>query len=119
MQPANDNTAAPFATERRREPRRRTLMTGKIAHVGGPISFDCTIHDLCTGGARVSFPNELGCPDENYLIVVRTGVAHTAQVAWRAPTRLGLRFIDSHDLGGETPAQLTSLRRLWLELRPR
>lgn len=119
MRAANDNACASPGADRRRDQRRRTLMTGKIVHVAGPISFDCTIHNLSESGASVSFPMELGCPDENYLIVVRTGVAHTAEVAWRAPSRLGLRFLDSHDLGGAPPEQYTSLRKLWLELRPR
>jgi hypothetical protein len=119
MRAANDNSNAPLGTDRRRDQRRRTLMTGKIVHVAGPISFDCAIHNLSVSGASVSFPTELGCPDENYLIVVRSGLAHTARVAWRAPSRLGLRFLDSHDLGGQPPAQFTSLRKLWLELRPR
>jgi len=106
-------------TDRRGEHRRRALMTGKIVHSGGRGSFDCTLRDISDHGAQVSFADGQRCPDESYLIVVRTGQAHATHVAWRRGDRVGLKFDGSVDLSNGAPGGPPGLRNLWLELSPR
>ena len=105
--------------DRRSEQRRRSLMTGKIVHSGGRGSFDCTLRDLSDHGAQVSFTGDQRCPDDSYLIVVRTGQAHVTRVAWRRGDRMGLIFGDTVDLSASAPGGPAGLRNLWLELSPR
>jgi hypothetical protein len=118
VQPAMQIPAPIGGAERRSEQRRRALMTGKIVHSGGCGSFDCTLRDLSDHGAQVSVRGDQQLPADCYLIVVRTGQAHPAQLAWRRGERMGLKFGDAIDLN--TPATAhPGLRNLWIELSPR
>jgi hypothetical protein len=104
--------------DRRSEPRHRALMSGKIVHSGGGGSFDCTLRDMSDHGAQASIRGDQHLPADCYLIVVRTGHAHPAQLAWRVGERMGLKFGEPIDLN--TPATAhTGLRNLWIELSPR
>ncbi|MBV9510429.1 MAG: PilZ domain-containing protein [Caulobacteraceae bacterium] len=118
---ANDNTMQPQPSqpgERRREPRRRAFLKGKVVYPHNTLSTDCTIKDLAAGGARIAMgAAPLG--EESVLIVVKDGVAHQARTAWSHDGQAGLKFEKSFDLRGEAPTHLQHARRLWIELAPR
>jgi len=115
--PRNDNGARP-PHERRKEPRRRVLLTGKIVYINNSFSADCTIRDLSPGGARIAVHPEAVLADP-FLIVVRQAMVHASRTAWRAHPQVGLQFLEAVDLGGEAPLHLKAIQRLWVELMPR
>ena len=109
------HTPAPtpaLQNERRRSPRRRVLVGGKIVLPGGQ-AFDCTIHDLSEGGARIRTPPERDLPDELILIDLKAGILYLAAVRWREPPWVGVKLVVRQDLRGPLPAALVHLRRLW------
>ena len=115
FEPENDNRRQ---FERRREPRRRALLKGKIVYVDNSFSADCTIRDLSPTGARI-----LAAPEairgDPFLIVVKEVVVHRSRVAWRLDEQTGLQFVQSSELGGDVPLHLKTIQRLWAELAPR
>jgi hypothetical protein len=104
--------------ERRARGRHRVLMSGKVAWLEKLWSGDCAIRDLSDTGARIRLADPLA-PNDPILIVLRSGVAHTARTAWRRGPDLGLEFLDSVDLTGPVPDRLAPLRRLWAAQLPR
>jgi hypothetical protein len=115
--PVNDNADRPLA-DRRREPRRRVLLTGKIVYPQNSFSADCTIRDISASGARISV-NPEAISSDPFLIVVKDAVVHESHTAWLIAHQAGLRFLNSTDLGQEAPLQLRQIQRIWMELMPR
>ena len=113
----NDNRRKPVF-ERRREPRRRVLLTGKIVSVDYSFSADCVIRDLSPGGARITAPPEAVC-GEPFLIVVRNATAHRSRGVWHGEGMAGLRFLDAHNVSADVPRHLLPIQALWAELAPR
>ncbi|MDR3507130.1 MAG: PilZ domain-containing protein [Caulobacteraceae bacterium] len=105
---------------RRREPRLRTLLTGKLVFGPHDMTADCTIRNLTAGGAKITTSLAAGLPPEFWLIVVRQNTAYRAAVAWRRGEELGLRFEGQHDLSepSRDPA-LNVVRHVWRELAAR
>ena len=101
--------------DKRRELRRRVLLSGKVVHSLGELTVNCAIQDLSATGARVRLPDDTLVGDPIYLINMSHGVAWRARVAWRRENRLGLEFSQSFDLSQENEAAPKVLRRLWLE----
>ena len=115
--PSNDNVVVPVP-DRRREPRRRVLLQGKIVYPHNGCTADCVVRDLSSGGARLSAVPE-ALTSHPFLIVVRQAVAYEARTAWAAPPQAGLQFVARTDLGGEVPRHFKAIQRLWVELMPR
>ncbi len=105
----------PAARERRRAPRQRTLLGGKVVHSGGLFSMNCVLRNLSDTGARISLPPGAGAPDSFDLIDLKHGVAFACRVVWRQYPMVGVAF-DSRDAldTGDTP-RLRTLKRLWLD----
>jgi len=96
------------------------LLGGKLVHGGANFTIDCSVRDMTDQGARVRLAGDVPLPEQVWLIVVNTGKAHEADVAWRTDREVGLRFLNEVDLtqthgpGGGHP-----LRRIWLEAAAR
>lgn len=103
---------APPRANRRRSPRRRTVLAGIIVtDSGGSIA--CTIRDLGVTGAQVQIADRLPPSGEITLIDRTNGIAHQARVAWRSGNNLGLRFARSVDLRNPATDQDRYLAGLW------
>ena len=105
-------------TERRRAPRGRVLLSGKMVY-GSGFTADCAIRDLSATGACVILPKHQVSPPDLYLIVVRDGVAHRSRTTWTRYPLAGLAFEGSHDFKKQTPANMQAIRDLWAVLAPR
>ncbi len=103
----------------RREPRKHTLMTGRIVHEDGVTVLDCTILDVSSSGAHIRFPHGRSIPTRFHLINVRDRTAHDAKVVWRNAEHAGLLFEASYTLSGSIPHHLSHLRKLWFECATR
>jgi hypothetical protein len=88
------------------------LLSGKI--VSGGLTFDCTIGDLTSAGAKIKPASDLPMPDEFHLIELRSGQAHLCAVSWRRPPWVGVAFQQSFDLRTSASVSLAHMRRLWL-----
>ena len=111
----NDNTMSDC---RRTQARRRVLLTGKIVQDDGAVR-DCAIRNLSEQGAQVRVGDTHWLPDEFYLIEVRSGSAHRAEVSWRSSSLAGLRLSDRIDLNHPTVKALARLRQIWLDSIPK
>jgi hypothetical protein len=115
-----DFQAPPSATgaagEARREPRPRTLLSGKLVFGPHDHTADCTIRNLSGGGAKIQTSLAATLPREFWLIVVKQGVAYRASIAWRRDETLGLHFEAAHDLSMESDPQMARVRQVWRQL---
>ena len=113
--PTQGPTSGPAGRERRRAPRQRTLLGGKLVHSGGLFSMNCVLRNLSDTGARLSLPPGAAAPDSFDLIDLKHGVAFACRVVWRQYPMVGVTF-DSRDAldTGDTP-RLRTLKRLWLD----
>jgi hypothetical protein len=76
-------------TERRREPRAATDLTGRIVpRFGRPIG--CVVRDRSTAGARLQVNSVFGVPDAFRLEIPATGEELHARVVWVAAGSLGV-----------------------------
>ncbi|HEX4198765.1 MAG TPA: PilZ domain-containing protein [Caulobacteraceae bacterium] len=101
--------------ERRRAPRPRVLLGGKLVFGNATQSADCTIRDLSETGARVRIAPDLPIGGEVWLISITGGLAWRSQTAWRRANELGLHFLEQVDLKTPLTGSLGHLRRLWLD----
>ncbi|HEY1612314.1 MAG TPA: PilZ domain-containing protein [Rhizomicrobium sp.] len=111
----NDATAA----ELRAVHRRRTFIAGRVAFRDGSQTFACTIRDVSDGGARLEFPGTILLPSRFFLVTSKHNHAFEAEVAWRHPTLLGVRFARLFPLDDQTDPQVRHLRDIARELAPR
>jgi hypothetical protein len=81
-----------MSTEKRREPRHRTLQTGRLVFNGACSTFDCLIRDMSDGGARLRFGEMLALPDAFELMICVKGVRLPARLAWWRGTEAGVAF---------------------------
>jgi hypothetical protein len=86
-------------------------LAGKIVQANG-ITLDCTIRNLTECGAQIRAAAGPIVPNAFELIEIRSGIAYRAEVAWRSPAGMGLKFSGRFDLNS-SGAPL-SLRVLWL-----
>ena len=117
--PAPAPVAAYRGSERRADPRLRTLLAGKIVSGDGFISADCTVRDLSLSGARVEISRVVRLPPPVALMLIRDGLLFDAAVAWRRGDEAGLVFKEPHDLRTDTNPVRRSVRALWAELTER
>ncbi|MBU6299677.1 MAG: PilZ domain-containing protein [Alphaproteobacteria bacterium] len=104
---------------KRREPRKRVLLSGKIVYRDGAASVDCAILDHPGTGARVRIPRGQTIPSRFHLIDIRNRKAYEAVVVWFAPPFAGLRLEHAYPLDSSLPDRLGYLRKLWIECAAR
>jgi hypothetical protein len=107
-----------YPNERRKLPRQRVYLRGKIAYPDNSFSADCIIRDLSPEGAKVSV-SPLAVTQDPFLIIVQQAVAHMSRTAWSTPQFAGLRFLEATHLGRDVPRHLRAIQRLWVDLAPR
>ncbi len=105
--------AAIGPVEKRRNPRQRALLAGKLATDEASLTIDCVIRNLSEGGALVETASPHLLPTELHLLQARDGVAWDARVIWRRGNKVGLALGDRHDLKESTDRALMALRRVW------
>jgi hypothetical protein len=81
--------------ERRRLPRRRTLLSAAAVHGPDQTVVPCTVRDKSGTGARLLMQTGANVPDVFHLIELTTGELHLAQVVWRDSTFVGVAFKES------------------------
>ena len=115
----NRHTDTLNSTDGRGAPRQRTLLSGKIVYGEGAYTYDCTIREISTSGARIGIAGAIVIPKAFFLIDHKRATAFEAELVWRNGTQAGLRFHAVHDLAALSDPQLSYLRRLHIEARLR
>jgi hypothetical protein len=94
------------------------LLAAKIIASDGSVQ-DCTIRDRSTQGAQIRVGPGQRLPNLFYLVEIKSGTAHRAEVAWRTGSLAGLRLSDRIDLDHPTAVVLAHLRQIWLDCAPK
>jgi PilZ domain len=88
--------------EKRKHPRHRTFLRGKVEFNNRASSLDCTIRDLSDGGARLELAETVAIPEHFELSVPAKGLHHAGYVKWRTKTHIGIAFAKPLSLPSET-----------------
>lgn len=103
-------------TERRREPRLRSLLGARISFRRLQSSMDCIVRNIAPHGALVVFPRAAVTPQEFSLEIPQRGERRTAKVIWRRHDRAGVALSDMETF--EVPTDTARrIRRLQAENR--
>ncbi|MHA7970826.1 PilZ domain-containing protein [Rhizobium terricola] len=77
--------------ERRASPRLRALKAARIVLPGGFSTFDCTVRNLSSAGAKIVLETTIGVPND-FTLNFEDGSTHACDVKWRTPKELGVAF---------------------------
>ena len=102
--------------ERRRDPRSRALLAGKLANEDATQTLDCVIRNLSADGAMIETSAPHLVPREMHLVQIKEGIVWDAEVIWRRGNRVGLKLKTRHDLRETTEKQLRALRAIWSQM---
>lgn len=120
--------------EKRKHPRHKSLLQGRLAFNNGRSSIDCIIRDVSEGGARLAFSSPVALPEIADLEIPSKHESHPVHVRWGNGDEYGVTFIRhasaalheaeghvaSSDIEGRLnrlEADVLSLRRSIAELR--
>ncbi|MFI4976379.1 MAG: PilZ domain-containing protein [Caulobacterales bacterium] len=103
--------------ERRRGPRRRVLLGGKLVYGPDGATQDCAIKDISEAGARVRSRTPVEVDAPMFLLDKRHHLAFEVEVIWRDGVLLGLAFTRGYDLQ-HPPADLPDAIRVLAEDLP-
>lgn len=109
-------SAAVKPPERRRDPRSRALLAGKVANEDATQTLDCVIRNLSADGAMIETPEPHLVPRELHLVQIKEGIVWDAEVIWRRGNRVGVKLNARHDLRETTEKQLKALRAIWSQM---
>lgn len=104
---------------RRREPRPRTFLGGKLVFGAHDLTADCAVRNLTTHGAKIQTAVASTLSRDVWLIVTRRGVAYRASLAWRRDEEVGLKFQAEYDLATNQDPELRLVRHVWRQLTAR
>ncbi|MEI2387788.1 PilZ domain-containing protein [Breoghania sp. JC706] len=79
-------------SDRRKSHRKRMLQGGKIVYGRSALLIDCLIRDLSEEGARLKVANARDVPDNIRLFNSGDNTLIDAEVVWRSPREVGIRF---------------------------
>ncbi|PTW60464.1 PilZ domain-containing protein [Breoghania corrubedonensis] len=79
-------------SDRRKSHRRRMLQGGKIVYGRSALLIDCMIRDLSEEGARLKVASARDVPDNIRLFNSGDNTVIDAEVVWRSPREVGIRF---------------------------
>src|SRR5690606_35974604 len=78
--------------EQRRAPRRDVSVAGLVLHGPATQAEPCVIRDVSATGARVRLKAAQLLSRPVYLVIVKTGLAFEADIAWCRDAEIGLQF---------------------------
>lgn len=103
-------------TDKRREPRKRTFLKGRIVFNGGSSSMDCLVRDLSDSGARIAIDETLLLPEHFLLEIPQKDRTFTAALRWRDEDGLGVVLDGAAEAAAATQDDVARLRRRVAEL---
>ena len=110
--------------ERRKEPRVKSLLGGRISFSRRQSTMDCVVRNVAPHGAMVVFPHTSLTPSEFMLHIPCKGETHAAKVIWRHQDRAGVTLsqVESTGIPIESAQHIRALelenRRLRKQMDP-
>jgi hypothetical protein len=78
--------------ERRRVPRHKSLLRGRIYYNNRNSSADCLVRDISIHGARLIFADEMPIPEQLELYIPHRAQSYRAHVVWQRGGEAGIAF---------------------------
>jgi uncharacterized protein YceH (UPF0502 family) len=78
--------------ERRRVPRHKSLLRGRIYYNNRNSSADCLVRDISSHGARLIFADEMPLPQTVELYVPHREQTYRAHLVWQRGSEAGIAF---------------------------
>ncbi len=110
--------------ERRLGDRTRNICPARLFDVKG-FSFDVTIMDMSSSGARIELPIGVHIPRVFHVQIINSEFDRSAEVAWRRLNMVGIRFVDEAEasstvaaIHSETKSKRLTLTDLRMMVRP-
>lgn len=103
--------------DRRSSARKRAFIGGIVTTRSGSMTWDCSIKNVSTEGARITLPVEQVIPENCVLINLLEATAYEASVEWAQPPIFGLKLLKAHNLQGTLDPRLNFAKKLWLARR--
>lgn len=98
--------------ERRRSPRQRTLLAGRLAIDTDFVTVACGIRNISDDGALIELESTTLLKPPFRLLTIRDGTIYEAELCWSWCKRVGLRFIAKHDATAPLNDDLLRLRQI-------
>jgi uncharacterized protein YceH (UPF0502 family) len=78
--------------DRRRVPRLKSLLRGRIYYNNRNSTADCLVRDISSHGARLAFADDLTIPDVVELYVPQREQYYRSHIVWRHGSEAGIAF---------------------------
>lgn len=78
--------------ERRKVPRHKSLLRGRVYFNNRSSSADCLVRDISTHGARLMFGDDAKIPDVVELHIPQKDQTYRAHIIWRHGIEAGIAF---------------------------
>jgi hypothetical protein len=102
--------------ERRREPRVRSLLNGRMTFNDRQCAMTCTVRNVSENGALIKHSEMFRMPEEFELNIPRHDETRRARVVWRRHDGAGLLLSPAE----ERPVKAEpALKRMWLQGSPK
>jgi hypothetical protein len=85
--------------DRRRNPRRRGLLKGRLIHSADRCVVTCSIRSLSLSGAAIRVPPFTQIGEPVFLLDLTNRLGFAARVVWRKEEITGLEFTSHFELG--------------------
>jgi hypothetical protein len=82
-------------TENRTAMRHTTLKGGRIVFNASRSTFDCTVRNLSSKGAKLTVASVVGIPD-TFDLILDAGARQSCRVVWRTLKEIGVEFQTAH-----------------------
>jgi len=96
--------------ERRKLPRTRTYLGGRVTFGQRYCALDCLVRNLSQNGAYLAFSDHALIPDEFDLMIPHKGDSRRVRIAWRLQENVGIEFLQQDGRSVEAAQQITALK---------
>lgn len=103
----------------RKSQRKREFVAACLARDNHSEPLNCLIRDISEDGAQIRLNADQPVPAQVYMINLKTGSAHEAQVVWRRESLTGLSLGKKYAINALLPAHLEFLQSLFIEAKMR
>jgi hypothetical protein len=79
--------------DKRRAPRNRSLLQGKVVYNDGLASMDCVVRNQSPGGMRLAISQTVALPNEFDLHIPKKNEVHRVRMRWRSADEVGVAYV--------------------------
>lgn len=80
--------------DRRRAPRQRAFLQGRVYYNNRRASVDCLVRDISECGARLQFSSAVTLPEAIELFIPNKDHVCRARIAWRQEDQVGVEMLE-------------------------